>query len=352
MVKTKLIQSSLEDLKRITRADFALYSGELKLIFSTFPKNTVNRENLAIFMDSSAGSQNIDDIYYIKLNDADEQFALLVNARGADGYMLSRIAASELVHLMGLSAERLSKESFYKDVLYGNIVNSDTAKMAAKLKLDADIERVVFAIKVDDEARDGATELVKNMYSEKNDYVFLDEQSLLILIKDMTGYDDAQDVASEIVSMINTEIMAKANVTYARPIRGFETLADGFREATMAMEVAQIFYDNRQISSYDSLGIGRLIQQLPKELCQNFLDQVLGSEGEGAFLDEDISLMNKLFDNNLNVAETARATGISRTTLIYRFERIYKRTGYDLRVFEDALTIKIAMMIAKYLSKF
>ena len=38
-----------------------------------------------------------------------------------------------------------------------------------------------------------------------------------------------------------------------------------------------------------------------------------------------------------------------RNTLIYRLEQIQKRTGLDLRTFEDAMTFKIATMVMNYL---
>lgn len=38
-----------------------------------------------------------------------------------------------------------------------------------------------------------------------------------------------------------------------------------------------------------------------------------------------------------------------RNTLIYRLEQIEKQTGLDLRLFDDAMTFKIAMMVINYL---
>ena len=40
---------------------------------------------------------------------------------------------------------------------------------------------------------------------------------------------------------------------------------------------------------------------------------------------------------------------IHRNTLVYRLEKIQRKTGLDVRVFEDALTFKIAVMVEKHL---
>ena len=35
---------------------------------------------------------------------------------------------------------------------------------------------------------------------------------------------------------------------------------------------------------------------------------------------------------------------------MYRLDKLQKTTGLDLRVFEDAITFKIALMVVKYMS--
>ena len=40
---------------------------------------------------------------------------------------------------------------------------------------------------------------------------------------------------------------------------------------------------------------------------------------------------------------------IHRNTLVYRLDKLQKSTGLDLRVFEDAITFKIALMVVKYM---
>jgi carbohydrate diacid regulator len=55
------------------------------------------------------------------------------------------------------------------------------------------------------------------------------------------------------------------------------------------------------------------------------------------------------FENNLNVSETARQLFVHRNTLVYRLEKLYRSTGLDIRVFDDALTFKIALMVENYL---
>ena len=67
------------------------------------------------------------------------------------------------------------------------------------------------------------------------------------------------------------------------------------------------------------------------------------------FDEEILSTINKFFENSLNVSETSRQLYIHRNTLVYRLDKLQKSTGLDLRVFEDAITFKIALMVVKYM---
>ena len=67
------------------------------------------------------------------------------------------------------------------------------------------------------------------------------------------------------------------------------------------------------------------------------------------FDDETLTTINKFFENNLNVSETSRQLYVHRNTLVYRIEKLEKSTGLDIRVFDDALTFKIVLMVANYM---
>ena len=71
---------------------------------------------------------------------------------------------------------------------------------------------------------------------------------------------------------------------------------------------------------------------------------------EAAALNGITFTINKFFENNLILSETARKLFVHRNTLVYRLEKIKKLTGLDLREFDDAITFKVALMVKKYLA--
>ncbi|MGN0480109.1 MAG: PucR family transcriptional regulator, partial [Lachnospiraceae bacterium] len=108
-------------------------------------------------------------------------------------------------------------------------------------------------------------------------------------------------------------------------------------------------YSEKNLVAYNSLGIGRLIYQLPVPLCQMFIKEIFNGKSPDEFDDELLSTINKFFENNLNVSETSRKLYIHRNTLVYRLDKLQKMTNLDLRVFDEAITFKIALMVVKYM---
>ena len=64
--------------------------------------------------------------------------------------------------------------------------------------------------------------------------------------------------------------------------------------------------------------------------------------------DENIKIINKFFENTMNVTQTAEQLYIHRNTLGYRIEKLKQSTGLDVREFNDALTFRIALMVVNY----
>lgn len=143
--------------------------------------------------------------------------------------------------------------------------------------------------------------------------------------------------------------MSKVHIAYGTIVNSIKEVSRSYKEAKMALDVGKIFYSDRNVVAYSNLGIGRLIYQLPIPLCKMFIKEIFGGKSPDDFDEETLSTINKFFENSLNVSETSRQLFIHRNTLVYRLDKIQKSTGLDLRIFEDAITFKIALMVVKYM---
>ena len=234
----------------------------------------------------------------------------------------------------------------------GGIPAYDIAERANRLHINPEDKRVLFLL----ESRhidETMAEILKNMFpSQTKAYLVpVSENTLALLrpVKSGEKADDSRRIARTIVDTLNTEALAQVQLSYSFVFESLADLPEAFRETSLALKVGKLFYSEQTVFPYNELGIGRLIYQLPVSLCENFLKEIFGDDVPEAFDEETLGTINRFFQNNLNIAETSRQLHMHRNTLIYRLEQIQKRTGLDVRLFEDAMTFKIAIMVLNYL---
>lgn len=248
--------------------------------------------------------------------------------------------------------EKYNKTDFLKSLMTDGIPTYDISERAARLHIVPEEKRILFLLetKTIDET---LTEILKNLFpSRSRTYLVpVSENRIAVLCprKENDTPDSVRHTARTIVDTLNTEALAHVQLSYSAVIDTLYDLSDAFRETSLALKVGKLFYSEHTIFPYNELGIGRLIYQLPVSICESFLGEIFGESIPCSFDDETTAAVNKFFQNNLNIAETARQLHMHRNTLIYRLEQIQKRTGLDLRHFEDAMTFKIATMVINYL---
>lgn len=259
----------------------------------------------------------------------------------------------QIMQLTDAYKEKYNKSSFIHNLLMDHVLQMDMYNRAKKFHVSVEANRVVFIVETENEEDAAALEIMKHLFqSGKGDYVLQEDTRNIVLVKQLKDKADEEtirDIAEMIVDMVNTEAMSKVRVSYGNLSTKLDDLSRSYKEARMALEVGRIFYQEQTIIPYGKLGIGRLIYQLPVPLCKMYLKEVFGDRLPDTFDEETITTINIFFDNNLNISETARQLYVHRNTLVYRLEKLQKQTGLDIRVFDDALTFKIAIMVAGYM---
>ena len=150
MYSSKIIKNIFEDLKRITKADYSLHSLDGKELEGTFKKGTVRDEVVEGFASSGADSQTLDGFYFFRVKSRkSDNFILIVNAYGGDGYMLGRIALSELTHILGMGDDASDKEDFYRGIINDSLLPADIDREAGRLKISGALKRCVYRIRDD-----------------------------------------------------------------------------------------------------------------------------------------------------------------------------------------------------------
>lgn len=248
--------------------------------------------------------------------------------------------------------EKYNKAAFLKNIISDNILPGDVYVRTKELHFAPDVPRALLLIRQVDRSDVTSVEVLQSLFPDKqHDFVISINETDIVVIKELPGGSSAEvrAIAESIETVLKTELQIKCIIGIGTTARHLRELADRYKEAQIAIDVGRVFDSEKTIISYENLGIGRIIYQLPTTLCEMFLNEVF-KKNPLETLDEDtLETINKFFENNLNVSETSRKLYVHRNTLVYRLEKIKKITGLDLREFDHAIVFKVAMMVKQYL---
>ncbi len=354
MISNQIIKQSIDKLKAITKIDFSVRSLDGYVVASTDAMDEISTSAAQQFAASPADSQELQGFHFFKvMGEEIPEFVLIAKGSGEDVHMVGRIAVSQLQDLIIAYKERYDKNNFVQNLLLDNLLLVDIYNRAKKLEIEVKMRRAVYIVETRNERDNSAMEVIRNLFGDDDGNLIteVDEKSIILIrsLGEKETYEDMESVAVNIRDTMNTEAMIDVRVACGTIVNEIAQVSRSFKEARMALNVGKIFYSQDRVHMYKKLGIGRLIYQLPENLCRLFLKEVFIRQQPETFDEETLTTINMFFGNSLNVSETARQLFVHRNTLVYRLEKLSRSIGLDIRSFDDAVTFKIALMVENYL---
>ena len=133
-------------------------------------------------------------------------------------------------------------------------------------------------------------DVLQNLFPDRaRDFVIHINETDIVVVKEVAGGSDMkqlQRIASSIEEALMSEINVKTIIGIGSISPQLKDIAKSFKDAQVAIEVGGVFDTEKSIISYENLGIGRLIYQLPTTLCEMFLTEVFKS-GSIDLLDQE-----------------------------------------------------------------
>ncbi|TYQ15241.1 UNVERIFIED_CONTAM: carbohydrate diacid regulator [Acetivibrio alkalicellulosi] len=281
------------------------------------------------------------------------EFIIFINSCNQDNEKILALISMNLKNLKLFYEEKYDKINFIKNIIRDNILPGDITLKAKELRFPNNVFRIVFLIQTVKTRDIYAYEIVEGLFPNRNkDFIVILDDETTVLIKELKtqdNFEEIENISQVIVDTLSTEAMIKAKIGIGTVVDSLRDLAKSFKEAQMALQIGEIFDSEKSVVNYNKLGIGRLIYQLPTTLCKLFLDEVFQKGAYETLDTETMHTIQKFFENNLNISETSRQLYIHRNTLVYRLEKIQKSTGLDVKLFDDAIIFKVAVLVKKYL---
>ena len=328
LITAQVIQSCLDDLKTITKVDLAVVDVEGVMVAKNSDRFEQNVEFVTEFAASPAGSQVLQGCQNLKIYDEEDPVYVLLCGDSSEEYMIGKIAVSNIQNLITAYKERFDRNNFFQNLILDNLLLVDIYNRAKKLHIEIQKPRVVLLLEIPAGKENYAMEFLKSMFSaQSGDYVTAVDENTLIVIKQVEAkdsYAEVVEVAETTVAMMNTEAMINVRVAYGTIVEELKDVSKSYKEAKMALDVGKIFYAEKTVTAYSTLGIGRLIYQLPINLCEMFIEEIFGGKVPEELDEETLTTINTFLENNLNVSETSRQLYVHRNTLLYRLEKLEK----------------------------
>lgn len=349
------LQKTLEEWKEISHLDFCLLTTDEEIYLTTANRRLPASKKIQEFLknDSIVSLANTSShLYKILLSDT-LKYILIVWGEGPSAHTIGELAVCQIATLLEASREKTDKNVFMQNLLLENYAPMDIFNRAKKLHISTSCRRAVFIIETKQAHGEDVITMVKNIFSARTkDFITTLNDQNVVLVRELQSTDSQKtlrDTARMLVDMLNMEAMTKAWVSYSNPVDELVSLPSAYKEAMTALEVGKIFYSDKNTFGYSQPGIGRLIYQLPVSVCEMFIDEIFKKETLDSLDEESLITIKTFFENNLNLSETSRKLYVHRNTLVYRFEKLEKKFGLDIRTFEDALTFKLAMLVCNYI---
>ena len=280
------------------------------------------------------------------------EYAVFASQKGEGAAMVCAVTAVAISNSQSLYDEKHDKVTFIKKILLDNILPGDIYIKSREMNFSSDMRRVVYLVRMNERQDAAVVEVLQRLFPDRQkDFAVTINENEVVLVKEIKTPDSKEiaRIAKLIDTTLTEELQLEHVIGVGAVANQLKDVARSFKEAQIAVDIGRVFDEDLTVMNFENLGIGRLIYQLPTTLCEMFLSEVFKKGSIESLDEETLFTIQKFFENNLNVSETSRKLFVHRNTLVYRLERIKKITGLDLREFDNAIVLKVALMVKKYL---
>ncbi|HIU43176.1 MAG TPA: helix-turn-helix domain-containing protein [Candidatus Ventrousia excrementavium] len=280
------------------------------------------------------------------------EYAVFASQKGEGAAMVCAVTAVAISNSQSLYDEKHDKVTFIKKILLDNILPGDIYIKSREMNFSSDMRRVVYLVRMNERQDAAVVEVLQRLFPDRQkDFAVTINENEVVLVKEIKTPDSKEiaRIAKLIDTTLTEELQLEHVIGVGAVANQLKDVARSFKEAQIAVDIGRVFDEDLTVMNFENLGIGRLIYQLPTTLCEMFLSEVFKKGSIESLDEETLFTIQKFFENNLNVSETSRKLFVHRNTLVYRLEKIKKITGLDLREFDNAIVLKVALMVKKYL---
>lgn len=257
----------------------------------------------------------------------------------------------ELAENLFFKEPDMSRTDFYKAILFGELNYSQLRKYIRKFSIP-DVPSCVMIINTESERIDEVINLLKTYSNDNMDFVVRldDSQCAFIKFNDESAgeYQSYTEYADFFAQSVYEETGLVIKVSIGGTVKSVYDLSSSYTQALTAHRMATALNSKGEVHSFKEYILIKMLEDLPKFKLNEYLEILMDASAREIFTDEEmVNTAEEFLENSLNVSETSRNLYLHRNTLMYRLDKIEKKTGLNIRKFSDAVTFRLITILAK-----
>lgn len=248
----------------------------------------------------------------------------------------------------------LSKSEYLKKILLGDCTSASLQKFETKFSVasSACFALVILVPKMMDETM----ALIAQYSGNSLDTVVkMDEKScafVRFLKTEDEEYQSAADYADFLAQSIKEELGVSVTVGVGTTVKGLKYAAASYLQAAGALRYADVFEDKGDVHTYREYMLVKMLEDIPNSKLAEYQAELMDDYSKEILEDEEmVGTAEEFLRCSLNVSETSRNLYMHRNTLLYRLDKIERATGLNIRLFPDAVSFRVLMILHKLLGK-
>jgi len=173
-----------------------------------------------------------------------------------------------------------------------------------------------------------------------------DESSELEHEEDETVEDTLTNIVLALHDMLASEWLGESQLAITYPAAPAKLMIETVTTLRESIHIGRKFHPSNNIHLPWDLRLESLLYAIPELQRQKYLEQSL-KRAELFVEPEMLATLGTFFSLDCNVSETAKKLYIHRNTLLYRLDKLKQETGLDVRLFRDAVLVKIILLLYK-----
>ncbi len=257
----------------------------------------------------------------------------------ADSYYENEATGLAMLLMNSAAPGEASPEAYMRKAVEGDYDAAELAGLEENLK-----DCFPGYLLLIDNFRDSRAEVLEILVNTVNVKINFFHGNRLIAVAEE---DNISEACSSFSKNVLSELLLECTVIIGGRAEAARELHELYENCKEALCLKSIYRLGDSVLNYDTLYGYRIAYNLDPKLKAFIKKRVFTEEFSEAANGELGSTIEEFFRNNLNLTDTAAKLYVHRNTLLYRLDKIYRYTGFDLKKFEDSWLFRLAWMINK-----